>query len=262
MKRLSLFFQYALVGIMLLATSALPAQAQKPVSAAQQLVSAEPWLSKASQTRLDILTELASKAGQPPYDKALPLLQKAQAELAQTDPKSRSAAVDDAYDAALLVITQTQDHALAARLFDGFLLPALRFASPDPGRYDGRLHLLKTAVSVYGQAGLPDRQLAALRLLRQEAGDNENLQDWVNLQFSAIYAQRGQYGPAADALTAVQTPAMMGPVSSFETLEQKSEEQKQEQEQQAASAKTRSAKLAHAKAVPGKPVRKKRLVRR
>lgn len=58
---------------------------------------------------------------------------------------------------------------------DGFLLPLLADASPDPARYDGRRLLLKTAAVVCGTVGQTDRQLAALMLLRWEAGSNENL---------------------------------------------------------------------------------------
>jgi len=195
----------------------------------QKAALAEPWLATAAETRRDVLAELAPNAAQSPYDKALPLLQKAQAELAQTDADAHASAVDDAYDAALSVMPLSP--ALAARLFDGFLLAALRYASPDPARYDGCLHLLKTAVSVYGQAGLPDRQLAALRLLQQEAGTNQNLQDWAKLQLAAIYTQRGQYVPAMDALDAVQTPAMRGPVAAVPGLQQKFADQQAGQPQ-------------------------------
>ena len=215
---------------------------------------AQPWLAGAAQTRQAVLAALVPQAKQPPYDKALPLLQHAQAELVSPDPKAHAAAVDDAYDAALMVMTQTDNHALAARLFDGFLLPALPFASPDPARYDGRLHLLKTAVSVYGQAKMPQRQVAVLTLLRREAAGNENLQDWVSLQCSAVYAQRGQYAPAVAALEAVKTPVMMGPVAAYEQLAQKADAQKANAEKQAAKpVKTHPAKPARVKSRKKRP---------
>ncbi len=191
----------------------------KPVAAA------EPWLATAPQTRQAVLDTLAAEGSTPARNDALPLLHKAQDEIAQNSPQSRAAAIDDAYDAALLLINRRIDPALTARTFDGFLLPLLPDASSDPARYDGRRLLLKTAATVYGTAGQTDRQLAVLMLLRHEAGSNENLQDWVSLQLSAIYARRKQYAPAVDALQAVKTRVMMGPVVSFEELQRKADAQ-------------------------------------
>ena len=216
-------FLSRLAPITLMLCLAVPAAAGKPPAALPE--AAQPWLLTATQTRQSVLTELAPKAAQMPYDRVLPLLQKAQAEIAQGTPDAKTAALGDGYTAALAVVAHTEDHLLAARLFDGFILPLLPFASTDPARYDGRLLLLKTAVGVYGQAEMPDRQLAALNLLRRDVGDNENLADWVNLQYASIYARRGQYQPAMDALSSVKSPGMMGPTASLPVLEQKQEEE-------------------------------------
>ena len=226
---------------------AVPAVAGKPPAASPE--AAQPWLLTATRTRQSVLAELAPKATQTPYDRVLPLLQKAQAEIAQGTPDAKKAALGDSYTAALAVVAHTDDHLLAARLFDGFILPLLPFASSDPARYDGRLLLLKTAVGVYGQAEMPDRQLAALKLLRRDVGDNENLADWVNLQYAAIYARRGQYQPAMDALSAVKSPGMMGPTASLPVLEQKQEEEqdKLKQEKQKATKAKKAAPANRAK---------------
>ncbi len=226
---------------------AVPTIAGKPIAPVTRqptVEAAQPWLLTATQTRATVLAELAPKATQTPYDKVLPLLQKAQSEIAQGTPESKKTALGDAYDAALSVVAHTDDHALAARLFDGFVLPLLPFASTNPALYNGRLLLLKTAVGVYGQAEMPDRQLAALRLLRPLAADNENLADWVNLQFASIYARRGQYQPAMDALSAVKTPGMMGPTAALPVLEQKQEE---EQDKLKAAKARKTASTDHAK---------------
>ncbi len=188
----------------------------------------EPWLLTASATRAKVLAELARKAKQPPYDQILPLLTKSQTELALPDPDGKRAAIDDAYDAALLVQTKTLDHALAARLFDSFLLPALPFARTDSTFYDSRRQLLKSAFGAYQQAGLEDRQFAALRLMQMEAGADENFSDWVNLQFASLYAHRHQYEAAMDALGAVKSPGMMGSTAFLPAMQQKMEEEKQQ----------------------------------
>ena len=229
---------------------AVPAVAGKPPAASPE--AAQPWLLTATRTRQSVLTELVPKAAQTPYDRVLPLLQKAQAEIAQGTPDAKKAALGDSYTAALAVVAHTQDHVLAARLFDGFVLPLLPFASADPARYDGRLLLLKTAVGVYGQAEMPDRQLAALKLLRPEAADNENLEDWVNLQYASIYARRGQYQPAMDALSSVKSPGMMGPTASLPVLEQKQEEE--QDKLKTAKAKKAAALSSHAKHIAKKPL--------
>ncbi len=88
---------------------------------------------------------------------------------------------------------------------------------------------------------MPDRQLAALKLLRPLAADNENLADWVNLQYASIYAGRGQYQPAMDALSAVKSPGMMGPTAALPTLEQKREEEQDNLK----AAKPKKASLTH-----------------
>ena len=191
---------------------------------------AEPWLAGAALTRQKVLNELAPKAKQPPYDKVLILLTRTQKELALPDPDAKRAAIDDAYDAALLVQTKTDDPALTARLFDGFLMPALPFARTDPTFYDSRRQLLKAAFGAYQKAGQEDRQLAALRLMQKEAGDDENFSDWVNLQFASLYAHRGQYEPAMDALGAVKSPGMMGSTAFLPAMQQKMEEEKQQAE--------------------------------
>ena len=235
-------FLSRLAPLTLMLCLSVPAVAGKPPAASPE--AAQPWLTTATQTRASVLAQLAPKAAQTPYDKALPLLQKAQAEIKQGTPDAKTAALGDAYDAALAVIAHTDDHLLAARLFDGFVLPLFPFASSNPALYNGRLLLLKTAVGVYGQAGMPDRQLAALRLLRPLAADNENLSDWVNLQFATIYAGRGQYQPAMDALSAVKSPGMMGPTAALPVLEQKQEDEQDEKKSKAAKA---AALTSHAK---------------
>lgn len=233
-----------------------PTSARQPAAVKPQptVEATHPWLLTATQTRASVLAELAPKIAQTPYDTVLPLLQKSQAEIAQSTPDAKKAALGDAYDAALSVVAHTDNHLLAARLFDGFILPLLPFASPNPVFYNSRLLLLKTAVGVYGQAEMPDRQLAALRLLRPLAADNENLSDWVNLQFAAVYARRGQYQPAMDALSAVKSPGMMGPTAALPVLEQKQqEEQDKLQAKQKAAKARKAAPTNHAKRSPKKP---------
>lgn len=191
----------------------------------------EPWLPTAARTRQEVLTDLLPKAKMPPYDKVLRLLTQAQAELAEADPDKKLGSVDDAYDAALLIQTKTTDHALAARLFDGFILPSLRFARADPTFYDSRRQILKAAFGAYQQAGQDDRQIAVLVLLRREAAEDENFLDWTNLQLASLYAHRGQYKPAIEALEAVQTPGMMGSKAYLPALRQKLEEQQVQEKQ-------------------------------
>ncbi len=220
----------------LLALTCSAAQAAPKPHTAPPL--AEPWLATARRTRTDVLAQLAPRASQPPYNKILPLLTRAQAELQRPLLSEKRSGIGDAYDAALLILTQTQDRVLAARLFDGFLLASLRFASPGPALYDGRRHLLKAAFGAYQQAGQEDRQLAVLRLLRREAQGDENLSDWVSLQFAAVYAHRGQYQPAMDALNAVQSPGMSGGTASLPDLQMKLDDQelKRENKRQAGRA--------------------------
>lgn len=186
-----------------------------------------PWLSDAAQQRESLLADLkiqiSRQTSAPPWDHILLLLTQAQGELQKPALADKRDAIDKAYQAALITQTQTDDDTVAARIFDGFLLPTLRFALPGPAYQTSRQSLLRSAFIVY-QATNQEDKVKAVLLLLQEGPLNQNTQDWTKVQLGAVYANDQQYGKAIAVLKTVQSPGMKGSVAFLPALRRKMNE--------------------------------------
>jgi len=178
-----------------------------------------PWLLSGQEDRDSLLTDLKAKPAQAPTDRILFLLMQAQASLRKPALANKQAALDKAYDAALISQNQAHDDELTARIFDGYLMPALRFAQPQPAYQTSRQSLLKAAFTAYQQNEEEVKEEAVLRLLLRCAAD-QNTKDWANVQIAALYVHQENDPKAIAALKSVRSPGMKGSAGFVPALRQ------------------------------------------
>ncbi len=195
---------------LLIGLTAVPVAAKpKPPAPATPDTLLTPWLLAGQEDRDRLLADLQAKPAQAPADRILSLLTQAQASLRKPALADKRAALDQAYTAALAAQGQAHDDELTARIFDGFLLPALRFAQPQPAYLTSRQSLLKAAFTAYQQTGEEVKEESVLRLLLRCAGD-QNTKDWANIQIAALYVHQENDPKAIAALKSVRSPGMKG----------------------------------------------------
>ncbi len=168
-----------------------------------------PWLLAGKDDRDSLLADLRARPAQAPTARTLALLTQAQASLLKPALDDKRAALDAAYRAMLAAQTQAHDDDVTARIFDGFLIPALRFAPTQPAYLTSRQSLLKAAFTAYQQTSQEVKEESVLRLLLRCAGD-QNTRDWANVQMAALYVHQENDPKAIAALKAVHSPGMRG----------------------------------------------------
>ena len=113
---------------------------------------------------------------------------------------------------------------MTARIFDGFLLPALRFAPTQPAYQTSRKNILRSAFTLYQETTQDDKAQTVLLLMRESPLD-QNTKDWTSLQLGAEYASTDQLGKAIAVLKTVQSPSMKGSVAFLPVLRQERDDQ-------------------------------------
>lgn len=177
------------------------------------------WLVGSQQSRDSLLSDIKVQETKPPWDRILLLLTQAQEDLQKPALADKRDAIDKAYEAALITETKADDDTVAARIFDGFLMPALRFAPTLPAYQTSRKNLLRSAFTVYQGTNQDDKMKTVLLLLQKSLLD-DNTRDWTKLQLGAAYANDQDYSRAIAVFKTVQTPGMKGSVAFLPALHQ------------------------------------------
>ena len=108
--------------------------------------------------------------------------------LRQEDPKARRSGLGIAVAVATATMQKAEDPELAIQIADAYLMTNLEIADTKHWQYLSRETVLKTAIMVYGEAGANEKLLAAARIWKSEA-HNQNTADAA--RFRAAQALEG-----------------------------------------------------------------------
>lgn len=115
--------------------------------------------------------------------------------LRQEDPKTRRSGLGIALAVATATMQKAEDPELAIQIADAYLMTNLEVADPKHWQYLSRETVLKTAIMVYGEAGANEKLLAAARIWKSEA-HNQNTADAARFRAAQALEGLNRFGEA------------------------------------------------------------------